>query len=129
MSRSERRTPWKLEVAERLKEAIGGEHGRQRRIAESLGIKESTLSNYLSGAAPDSWEVFRNLCAELGVGADELLGLTRIDSGAADGSVAEPDELPLPLVPMNRKERALAALLRRIVREELQRARTRGDHH
>lgn len=47
----------------------------QTKLAEKLGVNKQNITEYKSGRAFPSLLVFRNICKELDVSADYLLGL------------------------------------------------------
>ncbi|MEO8502487.1 MAG: helix-turn-helix transcriptional regulator [Acidobacteriota bacterium] len=70
---------WELAVGRRIGSALDG-RGLQRDLARHLGVSESTVSVWLGGNVPESWQRLRILCDYLACSADQLLGV-----GAADG--------------------------------------------
>ena len=61
------------EIRAQLIDAIEYSGLKKTEIAEKIGIKQPTLSQYLSGRAMPSLETFANLCKILDLDANEIL--------------------------------------------------------
>lgn len=63
-------------IRERLVEAISLSGLTHSEIARRLGIKQPTVSQYISGKAMPALDTFANLCAVLDVDPAYILGLS-----------------------------------------------------
>ena len=61
------------EIRAQLIDAIEYSGLKKTEIAEKIGVKQPTLSQYLSGRAMPSLETFANLCKILDLDANEIL--------------------------------------------------------
>jgi transcriptional regulator with XRE-family HTH domain len=58
----------------RLREILEDRGIRQKDLAQTLGLPQQTLSNYVTGKREADYETLGQICATLGVTADYLLG-------------------------------------------------------
>lgn len=63
-------------IRERLNEAIKQSGLKQTEIAKKVGIKQPTVSQYISGKANPSLETFANICIVLDADPAYILGIT-----------------------------------------------------
>lgn len=70
-------------MSSKLKLYLQAEHGRARRLAESLGVTESHISNVASGKKAASAKLLRGIAELTGIGAGELVG-AEMPQGLAD---------------------------------------------
>ena len=61
------------QIQERLKEAIKQSGMTQTELAKRIGKIQQSVAQYLSGRALPSLETFANICAVLGLDANEIL--------------------------------------------------------
>lgn len=62
-----------------LQNAIERSQYKKSEICNKLGIKQPTLSQYLSGRAMPALDTFANLCVLLDLDANEILGISEAD--------------------------------------------------
>ena len=79
--------------SERLKLTIEKRGTTQRWVAEQAGVRESTISRYISEQnAPAILDILAGICTALNVSSDYLIGLTNIPTKPETG---ESDEVLL----------------------------------
>lgn len=61
------------QIKNKLSEAVKQSGKTQREIAEHIGIKQQTVSHYLTGERMPALDIFANLCAVLDLDANEIL--------------------------------------------------------
>ena len=61
---------------ERLKEVLVENNLSQAKLAETIDMSPSVVSNYCTGKREPTLDGLMRICRELGVSADYLLGLT-----------------------------------------------------
>ncbi len=67
------------EIAARIKKEIETSGKSKKEIAEAIGVKPPTVSQYLSGRAQPSLATLSKLCVFLDCSADYILGIKNID--------------------------------------------------
>lgn len=65
------------QIKKELKQAIESSGKTQSYIAEKLGLKQQTISEYLHDKTMPSLETFANLCEELDLDANEILCISK----------------------------------------------------
>lgn len=65
----------KEEIRNNIKKAILSSGIKQKTIADNVGIKQPTLSQYLNGRAMPSLDTFAKLCKYLDEDVNEILGI------------------------------------------------------
>ena len=63
-----------MEIKERIRMLMEGEHLSQKELANLSGITEASMSKYLSGERTPRIDVVVNIANALGVTTDELIG-------------------------------------------------------
>ena len=58
-----------------LQKAIRESGMSQKDICEKIGIRQATMSQYMSGRAMPALDTFANLCACLDLDSNEILGI------------------------------------------------------
>lgn len=62
-------------IRKTLIEAIKNSGFSQSKLAEKLGIRQQTVSDYVNGKSMPALDTFANLCKILDLDANEMLGL------------------------------------------------------
>lgn len=62
-------------ISERIKMEISCSSKTKSQIADEIGVKKPTISQYLSGRCQPSLATFSKLCKCLDISADDILGL------------------------------------------------------
>lgn len=79
--------------SDRLKQTIEKRGTTQRWVADQAGVRESTISRYISEQnAPAILDILAGICTALNVSSDYLIGLTNIPTKTVTG---ESDEVLL----------------------------------
>ena len=65
------------QIQEKLAFEIKSSGISQKKIAERIGIKQQTISEYINGKSMPSMETFANLCEVLDLDANEILCIRR----------------------------------------------------
>lgn len=63
------------QIRENLQQAIKTSGIKKNELSNKLGIKQPTISQYLSGRALPALDTFANLCVILDLDANEILGI------------------------------------------------------
>lgn len=63
------------QIRENLQKAIKTSGIKKIELSNKLGIKQPTISQYLSGRALPALDTFANLCVILDLDANEILGI------------------------------------------------------
>ncbi len=61
------------QIKKKISEAIKESGKTQQEIAQLLGIKQQTISHYLTGDRMPALDIFANLCVVLDLDASEIL--------------------------------------------------------
>ena len=61
------------QIKKKISEAIKESGKTQQEIAKLLGIKQQTISHYLTGDRMPALDIFANLCVVLDLDANEIL--------------------------------------------------------
>jgi len=64
-----------LEFIEILKDIMIDRDLNQTQLAKLLGLKQSQISEWLSGKSKPGYDSLKNICLALNVSGDEILGL------------------------------------------------------
>ncbi|NMA64474.1 MAG: helix-turn-helix transcriptional regulator [Syntrophomonadaceae bacterium] len=65
-------------LGERLQQILDKKKMQQKDLAETIGQKPSSISNYITGNSSPPIDVLGDICRALNISADYLLGLTDI---------------------------------------------------
>lgn len=97
-----------MDVARRIRDLLTDRDIKNRTLARTLGLGESTLSGYLRGVRTMPYDVFVQIADHLQVSADYLLGRTDIPDIPLRLSDSE-RRLILDLRTLNPDQKAIAA--------------------
>lgn len=64
-----------MEFVDILKDIMVDLNLNQTEIANKIGIKQSQVSEWLSGKSKPGYDSLKNICLSLGISADRILGL------------------------------------------------------
>lgn len=64
-----------MTIGERLKKVLDEKGMMQKELAEKIGVNEMAISRYIHGGRIVSVSILIEICKELNVSADYLLGL------------------------------------------------------
>ena len=65
------------EIQRNIKEAIEKSNKKQIEIAKSINVKPTQITAYKKGRKYPSLETLANLCIELDISSDEILGIKK----------------------------------------------------
>ena len=65
------------EIRSNLQKAIKQSGMSQKDICEKIGIRQATMSQYMSGRAMPALDTLANLCVQLDLDANEILGVSK----------------------------------------------------
>ena len=64
-----------IKIAKRIRELMKEEKLTQVALANKIGVKQSQVSEWLSGKSKPGYDNLRSICKALGISGDRLLGL------------------------------------------------------